>query len=120
MTYKKVIALLLSLTIIMSAAGIMPVAVHAASWDREQYYLDSVAEYGEYDFTDSQFVADEEFFGKWNEEIGEWEKVPYFYYEEYPELSSVEEAAKMLITWKLHTVKVGFRVMGKTVTPKET
>lgn len=94
MTYKKVIALLLSLTVIMSAAGTMPVAVHAASWDREQYYIDSIAEYGEYDFTDSQFVTDEDFFGKWNEEVGEWEKVPYFYYEEYPQLALVEEAAK--------------------------
>lgn len=94
MANKKFISLTLSLIILLTATGISPVAVNAASWDRQQYYLDSIAEYGEYDLSDSQFIPDDEFFGKWDDEKGEWEKVPYFYYEEFPLLSAVEEAAK--------------------------
>lgn len=95
MTLKKIISLFLSLTIIMSIVGVMPTMVHAASYERAQYYLDSIAEYDQFDYTDPDYIPDEDFFGVWNQESEEWEKLPYFLYEEYPEMAEVEEAAKI-------------------------
>ena len=70
MANKKIISLTLSLILFLTATGFSPVAVKAASYDREKFYLDSIAEYSEYDFSDSQFIPDDEFFGKWDEEKG--------------------------------------------------
>ena len=51
MKLKKVVALLLSLTVIIAVAGIVPVRVSAASFDKEQYYLNTIAEYDQFDYT---------------------------------------------------------------------
>lgn len=94
MKLKKVIALLLSLTIVTALTGIVPVRVSAASFDKEQYYLNTIAEYDQFDYTDPQYTTDEEFFGVWNKGSEKWDKLPYFLYEEYPDMAPVEEAAK--------------------------
>ena len=95
MTVKKIIILLLSLTILMSVIGIMPAMVYAAAYNRAQYYLDSISEYEQFDYSDPQYTTDDEFFGVWNQESEEWEKLPYFLYEEYPQMAEVEAAAKI-------------------------
>ena len=90
MKIKKFLSLTLVLIMLSSVLYVVPAS--AATFDREQFYIDSKAQYGDFDFSDPQHISDEEFFGLWNGES--WEKEPYFYYEKYPELAAVEAAAK--------------------------
>lgn len=97
MKIKKHIALLLCLAIFMSVAGIVPATAYAKTFNREQYYLDAVAEYAQFDDTDPGYITDEEFYGVWDENANDWKDgvKPYLYYENFPELAAVEAAAKV-------------------------
>jgi len=92
---NRKLSFILSFVICLAIVGIFPTMVEAA-WSRDQYYEDTMTARDQFDFSDPQFLPDEEFFGVWDEENGDWKEgyVPYFYYEMYPELSKVEEAAK--------------------------
>lgn len=92
LTFKKAIALLLTTVMTLTAAGIVPVAAEDIQWDRAAYYQESIADYSQFDYSDPQHISDEDFFGVW--ENDSWTKEPYFRYEDFPEMSAVEEAAK--------------------------
>ena len=92
MLAKRICGIFLSIVIVASI-DISPLKVSASNeFDREKYYQDSINEFSQYDYSDQQFVPDEEFFGTW--ENGEWVKGPYFNYASYPDLAAVENAAK--------------------------
>ena len=96
MTIKKRIALLLSMIMIVSVVGTVPTTAHAATWDIEKNYRDSILEFSSFDYSDTQYFPDEKFFGKWNAETGDWEEgfEPVFNYEAFTELREVSDAAK--------------------------
>lgn len=90
---------LLSLTIVLvMITAMLPTAgVISASAANSIDSLDIAGTeslYQKYDYSDSNHITDEDFFGKWNASTGTWSKTPYFNYEKYPELSEVEAAAK--------------------------
>ena len=64
------------------------------------YYQPPVDENGNHDYFgykmygDSQDITDDEFFGRWDDILGEWVLVPLLRYSDFPALSKVEEAAK--------------------------
>lgn len=92
MLAKRICGIFLSIVMIASI-DIAPLKVSASNeFDREKYYQDTINEFSQYDYSDQQFVPDEEFFGTW--EDGEWVKGPYFNYASYPDLAAVENAAK--------------------------
>lgn len=91
MKIKRFLTLFLTFVMLTSVLTISP--AYGATFDREQYYIDAKARYGEIDLSDPQYISDEDFFGVWDG--SSWTKEPYFYYERYPALSKVEEAAKI-------------------------
>ncbi len=51
---------------------------------------------GTYDYVideDPMQIADDEFFGAWDDEAQDWAKQPYFRYDEFPDMIKVKEAA---------------------------
>jgi len=65
-------------------------------WYEQPRNTDGTYDYSGYPlYGDPQDISDEEFFGKWDENIGAWIKTPYFRYSEFPEMELVEEAAKL-------------------------
>ena len=95
MNQNRILSFILSFVMCLTIVGTFPTMVEAA-WSLDKYYQDSMDAFDKFDYSDKQFLPDEEFFGVWDAEAGDWKEgyVPYFYYEEYPELSAVEEAAK--------------------------
>lgn len=62
---------------------------------QDDYYRQLIDKYNLlYDYSDPQFITDEQFFGEWDAASGEWIKESLFDYDSYPELRQVEEAAK--------------------------
>ena len=95
MKTKKIIALLLTFAMTLSIVGVMPTMVSASTYSREQYYADSIAEYSQHDLSDPQHITDADFFGVWDREAEEWTDEPMFDYFRFPEMSDVENAAKL-------------------------
>ncbi|MBR1970664.1 MAG: S-layer homology domain-containing protein [Clostridia bacterium] len=94
MTMKKITAFVLSFIVLISVSGFNPLTADAAP-DKEAYYKMSIAEYDNFSYSDPQYITDEDFFGKWNEETQEWEKVPYFIYG--PEIEEQTDAGQKLV-----------------------
>lgn len=96
MKTKRILSFIISLIMCFTIAGTIP-AMAASAWTQEQYYLDTIAAYNDFNYSDPQYITDAEFFGVWDSETNSWKEgfVPYLYYEEYPELAAVEEAAKL-------------------------
>ena len=96
---KRILSFILSSVMALTIVGATPAMVEAA-WSQEQYYRESIEAYDGFDYSDPQFIPDEEFFGVWDEETGDWKEnyIPYLYYEEYPGLSKVEEPPNQGIT----------------------
>ena len=65
LNFKKAIALLLTTIMTLTATGVIPVAAEGAVWDRAQYYLEGLADYSQFDYSDPQHISDEDFFGVW-------------------------------------------------------
>ena len=92
---KKLISLTLSLVMLMMilpTAGIM--SVSAANSVDSFTVTGTESLYSSYDYSDPNYITDEDFFGKWNSSTGTWTKEPYFNYTKYPALAEVEAAAK--------------------------
>ncbi len=92
---KKLISLTLSLVMLMMilpTAGI--ISVSAANSVDSFSITGTEALYSSYDYSDSMFITDEEFFGQWNSSTATWTKEPYFNYSTYTALAEVEAAAK--------------------------
>jgi len=91
---KKIISVILTLMILTSC---LPVALAAGAYDENGKY---VYRNNTFQFEliqeDPQHITDEDFFGVWNEETGQWVVESYFKYghEDFPGLAPVEEAAK--------------------------
>jgi len=96
MKTKKIIALLVAVSIMLPVVGFMPTTVAAASsYSREQYYLDSIIEYSQFSDSDPQYITDEDFFGVWDESSEQWIDEPMFDYFRFPKMEAVENAAKL-------------------------
>lgn len=78
----------------LSVCGYLPQTAEAA-YDRNDYYKMSIAEYSNYDYSDPQYITDEDFFGKWDENSQTWVKTPYFVYG--TELEDVTDAGQKLL-----------------------
>ena len=95
MKTKRILSFMLSFIMVSVIAGEIP-AMAETVWSQEQYYIDSITKYNDFDYSDPQHISDKEFFGEWDAQEGMWKEdyIPYFWYEEFPGLSKVEEAAK--------------------------
>lgn len=108
MKMKKFLALILSMAVILSCCQVFPASAEVTV-DREAFYADSISQYSDPSkfkelenfeggidefLSDPQHIADEDFYGLWNEETNSWEKIPYLYYEMFPDMSEIEASAK--------------------------
>ena len=89
---KRIICLILTFIMIVSSVALVS-ASDESSGDAEKYvYRDDT-----YDFemmSDPMDVTDEEFFGVWDSATQTWAVESWFKYDEFPEMSKVEAAAK--------------------------
>ncbi|MGN1059108.1 MAG: heparinase II/III family protein, partial [Clostridia bacterium] len=88
---KRILNFLLACLLILPVLPQMTVSAHEALDISETEVL-----YSEFDYSDPNWISDEDFFGVWNSEKLAWEegKEPYFDYEKYDALAEVEKAAK--------------------------
>lgn len=92
---KKITAFVLGFVMLICVSGVAPLTADAA-FSKEEYYRNSIAEYkNNFTYLDPQYITDEDFFGKWNDETQEWEKTPYFIYG--PEIEEQTEIGEKLI-----------------------
>ncbi len=92
---KKLISLTISLVMLMMilpTAGI--ISVSAANSVDSFSIAGTESLYSGYNYSDPNYITDEDFFGKWDASTSTWTKVPYFNYEKYSALAEVEAAAK--------------------------
>lgn len=95
MSTKRIFSFMLTFVMCFAIVGTIP-AMAAPAYSQDQYYRDSITSFEHVDLSDDQFIPDENFFGVWDEQAGDWKEdyIPHFYYEGFPELGAVEEAAK--------------------------
>jgi len=87
--------ILCSVLIFCLAFTLVPSAVFAEE-AVDNSHLITYQKPGTFDYeiaTDPMQIADDEFFGVWDEEAQDWEKQPYFRYDEFPDMIKVKEAA---------------------------
>ena len=119
---KRVLSILLTITMMLSIAGSITVMntqtayarmgvdvngnpagnreIYQPTDDPVYYYQPPVDENGNHDYFgypiygDPQDITDEEFFGKWDVYTNRWTMEPYFSYDAYPGMELVQEAVK--------------------------
>lgn len=92
---KKVLSLTVVLVMAMAMLPTAGLITTSAANSVDSFAITGTESlYGSYDYSDPNYIADEDFFGKWNSSTGTWTKAPYFNYEKYPALDEVEAAAK--------------------------
>lgn len=90
---KRLLAYVLMLCL---ACTLVPTAVFADDAVTDNSHLITYEKPGTFDYYidgDPMQIEDDEFFGVWDEELGDWSKKPYFRYDEFPEMIKVKEAA---------------------------
>ncbi|MEE1043437.1 MAG: S-layer homology domain-containing protein [Clostridia bacterium] len=89
---KRIISIILTLVILTSCSS---VAFAAGAYDENGKYVyrNNTFQFQLID-EDPQHITDEEFFGVWNKEMGEWDVESCFDYEKFPGLADVEAAVK--------------------------